>query len=80
MSGEPEVITHARFPEQLRQTKNVRSEVSYMRAVRQFGSELAGEDNPILVRCGAMIAIMLYNMSKCALRRFKSTLRRACSL
>ena len=58
MSGEPEVITHARFPEQLRQTKNVRSEISYMRAVRQFGSELAGEDNPILVRCGAMIAIM----------------------
>ena len=51
MSGEPEVITHARFPEQLRQTKNVRSEISYMRAVRQFGSELAGEDNPILVRC-----------------------------
>ena len=49
------MITHARFPEQLRQTKNVRSEVSYMRAVRQFGSELAGENNPILVRCGAMI-------------------------
>ena len=77
MSGEPEVITHARFPEQLRQTKNVRSEVSYMRAVRQFGSELAGENNPILVRCCAMIAIpslYIYNMSKMALRRrFKGT-------
>ena len=59
MSGEPEVITHARFSEQLQQTKNVRSEVSYMRAVRQFGSELDGENNPILVRCGGMIAIML---------------------
>ena len=45
------MITHESFLHHLRQTRNVRSSVTYMRAVRQFGTELPEEEgNPIRVR------------------------------
>ena len=46
------MITHESFLHHLRQTRNVRSSVTYMRAVRQFGTEIPEETkNPIRVRC-----------------------------
>ncbi len=46
-----QVITHESFLHHLQQTRNVRSSVTYMRAVRQFGTEIPEEtSNPIRVR------------------------------
>ena len=58
-----QVITHESFLHYLRQTKNVRSTITYMRAVRQFGTELPpeGAGNPIRVRCASGSLITLYS-------------------
>ena len=42
-SDPPEIITHDSFPRFLRQVMNVRSQVTYKRAVRQFGTEIPDE-------------------------------------
>ena len=42
-SDPPEIITHDSFPRFLRQVMNVRSQITYKRAVRQFGTEIPDE-------------------------------------
>ena len=42
-SDPPEIITHDSFPRFLRQVMNVRSQITYKRAVRQFGTEIPRE-------------------------------------